>query len=215
MDLLLGVSVLVNERHTLAAYAVLWDLCMSKLLSLSNPFLWQQWQSRKLCSSSLFSWPSPWPVAASPRQVMLSGPWVAIFSITSGSRGHNYQAESTSLQTSIKIQQCFSCIGWISWEWSALFVFTKGGLSSFPGLFPLEEYCYVHQPEQQIKPLSCPGTCGFGETERTSLKSLWHLSHFREITNQEKGVSFGSGEAKGKESLHFSQKYMDFTISLS
>lgn len=117
----------------------------SKLPSLSKPFLWQQWQSRKLYSSSLFSWPSPWPEAASPRQVLLSGPWVAIFSISSGSRGHNYQADSiSSLQMSIKTQQC---IGWLSWEWSALFAFTKGGLAYFPGLFPLEKYCYTYLPQ--------------------------------------------------------------------
>ena len=70
------------------------------------------------------------------------------------------------------------------------------------------------QPEQQIKLLSCPGTSGFGETERTPFKNLWNLNHFQEIANQEKGISFGSGEAKGKESLVFSQTYRDFTISL-
>jgi len=66
------------------------------------------------------------------------------------------------------------------------------------------------QPKQQIKLLCCSGTCGSGETERTPLKSLWNLNHFQERAKQEEGVSFGSGEAKGKESLLFSQKYKHF-----
>lgn len=163
----------------------------------------------KLYFGSLFSWPSTWAQAGSTL-------WSLGVNIQHSLRKQGAQSpgrESTSsLQTSIKKQQCHSYIGWLSQERSPSFGFKKGGLASLPGPFPSEEH--TPQLEQQIRLLSCPGTCGFGETERTSLNSLWTLYHFQEIANQKKCLSFGRGRQRERKFTLFTETQTLYNFTL-